>query len=715
MTLLPSAINALNSNNAVFNNTIAQKGRDISWIFLSWVLLSIVTCILLPNALAANIKISSPNSPTKKPNILWIISDDHSQMIGAYGDEYATTPNIDALAKKGTLYNNAFSNAPVCSAARATLITGMYPNSLGTQNMRTLVKTPDNVTYFPVYLKQAGYYTANIGKHDYNMLAPKGAWSERLTDKLLQNWDRSQYFKTTKGKKPFFAIMNLINTHESRVGTSMSGKKRNPADIKHSVENAPLPDYFPNTLGIKQTIAQYYDNVSEVDSAIGNILQTLVDDGIADNTLVFFFADHGTGIARSKRWPYNSGLQVPFISFIPNGLKSKYPADLPAVNNEMISFVDFAPTILSLANVAIPSYMQGRIFLGDNKQPAPKYTFGFRDRMDERFELVRTARDERFQYMRNYLPDLPYAQYINTQYRLQPVMPDWHKALATGKLNMAQSHWFLKKPVEELYDLNSDPFEIHNLAEDPAYKHDLLRLRKATQQWLTKIKDVGFLTEFEHNTRAEKHAIYDLARDGKTYPFTEVFNAAQLASFADGKSQNDIDALLNNLKDDDPAVRYWATIGVSRLTQSETARITKKAVISMLISELEKALLDTSPIVRIQAAKALCQLNNCDLSLPILLKELKSSRGAAQLMAINVIDHLDEQARPIAGQLKTLAINLAKKATRSSPPSNAKNGDESKILNNMYGEYVKRVLTKTLDDLNHTYSFETSFKAPLEK
>lgn len=655
--------------------------REMKKCFLQTAIIMIALLSVAPVTLASD----------DRPNILWILSDDHSPMNGSYGDAYATTPNIDAIAEKGTRYANAFSNAPVCSTARSTLITGIFPTALGTQNMRSVVHTPDDVTYFPSYMAKAGYYTVNVAKHDFNMFEPEGAWTERVKERAA-DWDRARYFKETGGKKPFFAIVNLGQAHESRIRRDMKGNRRKTEDIIHSVDDAPVPAYFPDTRAVRETIAQYYDNVTEVDTNVGLILKNLIDDGLADNTIVFFFADHGTGVARSKRWPYNSGLQVPFVLHVPEKYKHLAPTKAGGVVDEMVSFVDFAPTALSLAGVDVPDYMMGRVFLGPNKEEAPEYTFGFRDRMDERFDLIRTARDKRFQYIRNYLPDLPYSQYVNTLYRLQPIMSEWHKGLEQGKLNEAQGSWFLKKPSEELYDLENDPDEVNNLAKDPAYADVAARMGKAIDDWVKDVKDVGFLTEAEHGRRAGEHgqSIYDLARNSDVYPFDDIYDAANMAS-SDTATLADH---LKNLKGSDPAVRYWGAAGLIRIGRAAEPAMAK----------LETALRDKYAIVRIKAAEALCRLEACDKALPVLVKELVDGKGAGRLLAINTIDHLDDLAISALPTFEKLAAELAKIKTASGLGKGVP-GDEAKIQANMHTEYTKRVLNKTIRDLKDEKSY----------
>ncbi len=638
------------------------------------------------------------HASNERPNILLIVSDDHSPMLGTYGDDYATTPNLDAMATRGLQYNHAWSNAPVCSPARATLITGMYPTSLGLQNMRTLFATPDYVKWLPEYLREAGYYTANIGKHDYNTLEPKGAWSERVKVRTLKDWDRTNYFKETDGKKPFFAIVNLLQTHESKVMFDMEGKPRSIDDIKHNINKAPLAKYFPKDAMIQRIIAQYYDNVSEVDEAVGVILKSLEHDGLKENTIVIFMADHGTGIVRSKRWPYNSGLQIPLIAQFPEKLKHLATAVPGSKMDEVVSFVDIAPTVLNLAGLEVPKHFQGRAFLGEKPGDAPKYAFGFRDRMDERLDLVRTAMDGRYHYMRNFLPKLPYAQHIDSQYAFQPLMPIWHKAYNDNSLNTVQSKWFEDKPAEELYDLHSDTQEINNLAADPNYKKVLERMRAATIQWMTDTLDTGVLTEVGMTALAGDKVLYTLLREDNAPDYGAFLKAADQAS-----RSTDINDHLTNLQDPSAIIRFWGVTGLQTMGGKGN-----KAV-----KLLENALSDKSAAVRVVAAEALCSISSCTRALEELMHITETQEGAARLTAINAIDRLNMKAKPVENRLKALAKKLSPIASRSSVGSDAKKGDEVAIQANMHLEYAKRVLKRTLQDLAGEKPWNRN-KSPLE-
>ncbi len=432
-----------------------------------------------------------------RPNILWISVEDMSPRLGCYGDDTVPTPNVDRLAAEGVRYTRAFGTYGVCAPNRHTIITGMYPTSTGAMAMRTWRRTsalkfitdpellaipvyeatpPPEVRCFPEYLRAAGYFCTNNVKTDYQFRDPIATWDERSTK---ADW-RSRPDKNT----PFFSVINLTVSHESGTFKQRSPQVVDPATV-------PLPPYYPDTPLVRRDIARHYDNIAAMDAEVGKILKRLEDDGLMDETIIWYFSDHGDGLPRMKRWVYDSGLQVPFIVRWPDGRQAG------TTNEELVSFVDFAPTMLSLAGLKIPDYMQGQAFLGKQQAQPRKYIYGARDRMDPAPETIRAVRDKRFKYVRNYRPDLPYIGYI--PYRDQAaVMQEIHRLAKAGKLG--PDSWQLtakKKPLEELYDTQTDPHEIHNLASDPAYFEKLAELRTAHEEWTKTTNDLGHMPESE--------------------------------------------------------------------------------------------------------------------------------------------------------------------------------------------------------------------------
>lgn len=420
-----------------------------------------------------------------RPNILWISLEDISPDLGCYGDPQAITPNIDKLATQGARFDRAFTHAGVCAPSRSGLITGMYPTSIGTHFMRCKGVPPAHVKCFPEYLRAAGYYCTNDSKTDYNFDAPLTAWDDSRGGAHWRNRpDRDQ---------PFFCVINLTTTHESqiRLGAKQQETRRNTLaeSERHDPAKMVLPPYYPDTPVVRRDLANYYDNLTFTDKKVGQILKQLEDDGLMESTVVFFWGDHGRGLPRGKRWIYDSGIRVPLIIRWPGKIE---PA---SVRKELVAFVDFAPTLLNLAGVAIPKHLQGQPFLGPSLPQPRKYIYAARDRMDETLDIIRAVRDERFKYIRNYRPDLPYAQDIAYMNEM-PTMQEWRRLAKEAKLVFPQTTFFeAKKPVEEFYDTVADPHEVHNIADKPEFAKDLERLRAAHEAWRKETGDLGLIPE----------------------------------------------------------------------------------------------------------------------------------------------------------------------------------------------------------------------------
>jgi len=422
-----------------------------------------------------------------KPNILWISCEDISANLGCYGDPYANTPNLDNLATEGARFTRAFTHAPVCAVVRSGVITGVYPVSIGSQHMRSRIVTPPHIKCFTEYLRAAGYFCTNRSKTDYQFDAPLTAWDR-------QGGGHKDWRECPEGQ-PFFSVINLTVCHESQIRHSEARHAQILKSIKPEQHHSPddagetLPAYIPNTPSARKNWAWYHDNISEMDRQVGEILDRLKADGLLENTLVVFWSDHGQGMPRGKRWPYDSGTHVPVIVRWPGNVKPN------TVRGDLVNTIDFPCTMLSVAGIDVPDYMQGRVFLGDNQQPGPKYLFYHRDRMDESYEIMRAVRDNRFRYIRNFEPEKPYSQGIDYM-DLMPAMIEWRRLNAEGKLTGGQKNWFQKpKPIEELYDTTADPHEIRNLANDPKHQKTLAAMRTALEDWQLEVGDLGLVPE----------------------------------------------------------------------------------------------------------------------------------------------------------------------------------------------------------------------------
>ena len=424
-----------------------------------------------------------------RPNILWISTEDISPDLGCYGDAYARTPHIDRFATQGVRFTRAFASGPVCSVSRSSIITGMYASSIGTQHHRSKAVPPAYVKCFTEYLSADGYYCTNNSKTDYNFKPPVTAWDE--------NGDAAHWRHRAKDQ-PFFAVFNFTTSHESRTMNPGAHPEVNAAltaDERHDPAKADLPAFYPDSPVIRKDWARYYDCITAMDNQFDALLKQLEDDGLAENTIVFFWSDHGRGLPRGKRWLYDSGLHVPLIVRWPGKIQPG------GVRDDLVSLMDLAPTVLSIAGVEAPKHFQGRAFLGDNAGPRREFIHATRDRMDETPDTMRAVRDERFKYIRNFHPELPYAQPINFMDKMA-LMQDWRRLNAEGKLTGPSALFFRPtKPPEELYDTSVDPVEINNLAESAEHRPTLERFRGELKKWMDQIHDPGPLPESELTER----------------------------------------------------------------------------------------------------------------------------------------------------------------------------------------------------------------------
>jgi N-sulfoglucosamine sulfohydrolase len=445
-------------------------------------------CMLVPFVAHPQDKIPETQ---RRPNIVWISTEDFSPHLGCYGDRVAQTPNIDRLASQGVRFSHVFTTAAISAPCRAGIITGMYQTSIGCMHMRTTsyrrgvenpleftAVPPHYVKAFTEYLRAAGYYCTNNSKTDYQFSkdpVPASIWDECSTKAHYKN-------RPDKGQ-PFFAVFNYLGTHESQ-NWDISRVSTDPAKVE-------VPPYYPDNEIVRRNLAKMYDNTARLDSVVGRLLRELEDEGLLENTIVFFWGDHGDGLPRAKRWLYDSGLQIPLIIRWPGHLKAG------SVDNRLISSIDFGPTVLSLTGVKIPVHMQGRAFLGDQKAEPRRYVFGARDRVDESYDMIRSVRSNEYLYIRNFYPNLSYNIWVPYLYRM-PIMQEMLRLDAEGKLSANQKRWMSPlRPAEELYDVISDPFQLNNLAEKPVYKDIVEKFRLLQDEWTQTTGDMGHLDESE--------------------------------------------------------------------------------------------------------------------------------------------------------------------------------------------------------------------------
>ncbi|HRY50213.1 MAG TPA: sulfatase-like hydrolase/transferase [Candidatus Paceibacterota bacterium] len=575
---------------------------------------------------------ASPTPSLDRPNILWITSEDTGPQIGAYGDSYAVTPHIDRLAGRGMIYLNAWANAPVCAPARTTIISGLYPPSTGSEHMRSLTRLPAPMKMFPALLRDAGYYCSNNNKEDYNLEKTGRVWDDSSTN---------AHWKNRRPGQPFFAVFNHTITHESQI-------RKRPHSLSHDPAKVRVPAYHPDTPEVRRDWAQYYDMIELMDAQVGQNLADLEQAGLAGDTVVFFFGDHGSGMPRSKRWPYNSGLHVPLVVYVPEKYRRLAPKEYApgAQSSRLVSFVDLAPTMLSLASLKPPHYLQGRAFLGPYEASPSRYLHGFRGRMDERYDLVRSTRNARYIYIRNYMPNKIYGQHIGYMFQT-PTTQIWKKLYDNRQLAPPQTFFWEPKPIEELYDLQNDPDEVFNLAGSWRHQRVLNQLRRAQHRWLKRIHDVGFLPEGEIHERSQNRAPYEMGHDRRQYPMEKILRTAELASDLFFPAEPE---LVRALHDKDSAVRYWAAQGLL---------IRGPGAVGFGHTRLSQALDDPSPYVRVVAAEALAKFGkptDLDAALKVLglLADPQKNGVFVSLPALIAIDQLGSRAAPLWPGIRTL-------------------------------------------------------------
>ena len=617
-------------------------------------LFALLACLQFVSAIAP------PLAAADRPNILWILSEDNSiHYMRLYGDPLGAMPNVEKLAAGGLTFNHAFSNAPVCSVARTTLMTGILAPRVGFQYHRKseLANLPPGAKMFPAYLREAGYYATNNSKKDYNVVegtvwdesSPQASWRKRP--------DKSQ---------PFFHMQTTGVSHESSLHFSTEQMKQptvtKPEDVK-------LPPYFPDTPTFRYTQARYNDRMREVDVQVGKILDQLKEDGLAEDTIVFYFGDHGGVLPRSKGYVYESGLHVPLVIHVPEKWQKLIDRKPGTRQDGFVSFIDFGPTVLNLAGVDVPSTMDGKPFLGEGvsvkEVESRDTTFGYADRFDEKYDLVRSLRKGRFKYIRNYQAFYPDGLQNNYRYRML-AYAEWRELYRQGKLNDVQKQFFQARPVEQLFDIEKDPHEVRNLSADADHQETLKELRAELQARVKGLPDLSFYPEPDMVKRA--------LNDGAAFGQAHKKQIGRLVDIADLSLLPFSEAepkLKTALKSKDPWERYWALISCSCFGEKANS----------LEFDTLRHLDESNLLVRVRAAElhGILGVLNPDSTIADALS--KSESPVETLLILNTVVFLQDrdEGRKVKLDLKQIRSQGGEVARRLEylglkPPTSGKGG-----------------------------------------
>jgi N-sulfoglucosamine sulfohydrolase len=557
-------------------------------------------------------------SAADKPNILWLTSEDNNiNWVGCYGNPHVETPNIDKLAAEGFQYMHCYANAPVCAPQRSTWITGVHALSMGTHPMRSRYPIPhDTIKYYPDLLKKAGYFVGNVTKTDYNI---GGRSDGDCWDTNKANWEEM------KQKQPFFMVINNTKSHESQAFGDVN-------NTEHSPDKVRLAKYHPDIPDIRKNYALYHDKVKKMDADIGKALAQLEKMGLAENTIVIHNSDHGGVIARSKRFLFNSGTHCPLIIRIPEKFKDLRPGSPGSKIDDLVSFIDMPKTWLKLCGAETPDYLQGKVFLGPDKETRD-YHVSFRGRMDERCDNVRAIRDKNLLYIRNYMPYAPWGQHLNYLWTMKATQA-WEAHHKARKTDAITGRFFGTKPMEELYDTTADPDNVVNLIDDPKYAADIARLSSELDAWQIKNFDAGLLPESEVVKRSEDcgKTIYEMVRDPKLYNIKAYQAASALALEQDASR---LPALYANLDSPDAGIRYWGVVGCFNLQDGNKIDIDK----------IRKCLSDDSHHVRAMAAWILYK-NGDKKAAQDCWNDMLTNSSYASLKIFNIIDWIGDGHEP---------------------------------------------------------------------
>ena len=555
--------------------------------------------------------------PLPPPNIVWITSEDNSvHYMDLFFENGVSTPNIEKLAESGLKFTRAFSNTPVCSAARSTLISGVYGPRFASHYHRAQksIPLPPGLNMFPAYLREAGYYTTNNSKEDYNFIKPDNVWDES---------SKKAHWRNRQEGQPFFHVFNVFTSHESSLHFSeddMQNPTKNDSASVHVQPNHPQTPLF------RYTNAYYQDRIQQMDKEVGEVIAELEADSLLDNTFVFYFADHGGVLPGSKGYLYETGLHVPLVIHIPEKYQRWIDQEIGSDVHGFVSFVDFAPTVLNLAGVSIPQEYDGKPFLGKDiaMENINDYdvTFGYADRFDEKYDMVRSVRIGKYKYIRSYQPYNMDGLMNNYRYRMLAYQ-EWQEMHEAGELNEIQSQFFRERPAELLFDVEADPFETTNLATEPAYGEVLASLHDTLHHWMVKLPDLSLYPE-HYLTENAWDNVLQFGREHQQQIASYLSTADQsLLEFELAESN-----ILAALNSEDPWQRYWGLVVCSAFAEKAKELLPK-------IETMAKQ--DPQLINRVRAAEYLGIIGSGDPSKLMLDALYATQNGTEALLMLNSI------------------------------------------------------------------------------
>jgi uncharacterized sulfatase len=504
--------------------------------------------------------------------------------------------------------------------------------------MRYNALRPESIRCFPEYLRQGDYYCTNNVKTDYNFETPKQAWDQ---------CNGRAHWKNRPEDKPFFAVFNFEGTHESQLWNSADFDNTHPKRLTESEwqkpENMKVPPIYPDTPAVRRDLARLFERITELDYFVKDRLDEVKKAGLYDDTIIFLWSDHGNGLPRAKRWLYDSGTLVPLIVRIPEKFRVNGQGQAGSVNDQLVNFIDLGPTVLNLACVGVPKHMQGQAFLGSKLPVKRKYIFGARDRIDEIYDMVRSVRDKRYRYIRNFNPFRPYFPYLYYAEKCN-TMRKMRRMYAEGKLNNVQAQWMVgRRPSEELYDLENDPWEVNNLADDAKYAGIKKHLEKVLSNWIIETRDTGLLPEPLMKRLAKEHGseYAILHREGGEGRVRKLLKIAKIAS---EPKQSDRRAIYKAFESNDAAQRYWAVIAIGQLQQNDD------------IERLTTAVNDEEASVRIAAARSLYWADRKETALESLERELKKNNEQEEVLhfALDVLKDFGDDAKGVMETVRQL-------------------------------------------------------------